>query len=164
MISSDHNIAADQEAAPTGDGSDSAAGRARAGQLLRRAFHLVREKSAIRLKALDVTMRQSAALQSLARLGELSQAELGEAIGMEPANVHGLVDRLKKKGLINATRDPLNSKRMRVRLTASGKAMIPPLQDVSQQAETDVLSCLTPEEGQLFIELLRKILACAGKS
>ncbi len=164
MIFNDHDIAPDAQPVPPGDGSASAAGSARAGQLLRRAFHLAHEKSAIRLKTLDVTLRQSAALQSLARLGELSQAELGEAIGMEPANVHGLVGRLKKKGLIDAARDPSNFKRMRIRLTTSGKAMILPLEDVAQQAEAEILACLTPEESQLFMALLRKMLAGAGKT
>ena len=57
----------------------------------------------------DPVAIDTAALQAIARHGELSQAGLGHAIGMEPANVHGLVARLQKKGLISATRPQVRS-------------------------------------------------------
>jgi len=131
---------------------------ARVGHLLRRAYHRAREQSQIRLRDLDITVRQSAALQSIAHHGTLSQAEIGEAIGMEPANVHGLVDRLKKKGLITAARDPANPKRMRVRLTMSGQTLIANLQQVAIDAERDALEKLSPAEQEQLVTLLRKML------
>lgn len=131
---------------------------ARVGHLLRRAYHMARERSQVRLREIDLTVRQSAALQSIAHHGTMSQAEIGEAIGMEPANVHGLVDRLKKKGLIAVTRDPENSRRMRVRLTKSGVALIEQLQVVAIEAEREALEKLTPREQEHFVALLRKML------
>lgn len=132
---------------------------ARVGHLLRRAYHQAREYSQIRLREFDLTVRQSAALQSIAHHGALSQAEIGEAIGMEPANVHGLVDRLKKKGLIAVARDPANPRRLRVRLTRAGSALIDRLRDVAIAAEREALAKLTPREQEQFLSLLRKMLA-----
>ncbi len=131
---------------------------ARVGHLLRRAYHLARECSQVRLREIDLTVRQSAAIQSIAHHGTLSQAEIGEAIGMEPANVHGLVDRLKKKGLIAAARDPTNSRRMRVKLTKAGSALIEQLQQVAVDAEREALEKLSPREQEHFVALLRKML------
>ena len=141
------------------DGITPLAREARAGHLLRRAYHLAREKASARLKELDVTPRQAAALQTLSMRAILSQAELGAAIGMEPANVHGLVKRLKKKGLVKAERDPANPKRMRVQLTKPGDGMIEALQNVALRAEHEALANLSAAEQEQFVTLLRKMLA-----
>lgn len=159
VMNSEGKLVESAQTASGRDGVEPLAREARAGHLLRRAYHLAREQSQIRLKDHDITVRQSAALQSIAHHGTLSQAEIGEAIGMEPANVHGLVDRLKKKGLISAARDPANPKRMRVRLTKAGNAMIEALQIVAIEAEHDALSKLTAAEQEQFVALLRKMLA-----
>ena len=132
---------------------------ARAGHLLRRAYHLARERSQLRLNMLDITVRQAAALQALAAHPSLSQAEIGQAISMEPANVHGLIDRLKKKDLVHAVRDPANPKRMRVSLTTTGAAMIATLQSIALEAEQDALAKLSVRESEQFVALLRKILS-----
>lgn len=134
------------------------ASEARAGHLLRRAYHKAREQAAILLRDLDVTPRQSAALQVIAMNGPLSQAEIGASIGMEPANVHGLVDRLKKKGLIGAARDPSNPRRMRVEITEAGAAMIRQLEGIARQGEDQALEALTPQERETLVLLLRKML------
>lgn len=140
-------------------GVEDLAHEARVGHLLRRAYHLAREQSQIRLKQLDITVRQSAALQALARHVALSQAEIGAAIGMEPANVHGLIDRLKRKGLIVAARDPANPRRMRVRLTEAGSGMIGELQKIALAAERDALAPLDSSEREQLVALLRKVVA-----
>lgn len=144
--------------APASADIEPLAREARVGHLLRRAYHLARERSQVRLREIDLTVRQSAALQSIDHHGALSQAEIGEAIGMEPANVHGLVDRMKKKGLIAVARDPANSRRMRVKLTKAGSALIAQLQQVAIDAEREALEKLSPREQEQFVALLRKML------
>ncbi|MGE3247823.1 MAG: MarR family winged helix-turn-helix transcriptional regulator [Beijerinckiaceae bacterium] len=131
---------------------------ARAGHLLRRAYHMAREQARTLLRDLDVTPRQSAALQAISNRGSLSQQDIGEAIGMEPANVHGLVDRLKKKQLIVAARDPANPRRMRVRLTAAGEAMIAELEAIAHRGEETALAKLSEAERAQLVGLLRKLV------
>lgn len=132
---------------------------ARVGHLLRRAYHQAREHSARLLDALDITPRQSAALQAIAANGTLSQAEIGESIGMEPANVHGLVERLGKKGLIASERDPANKRRSRIRLTAQGEMLTAGLDAIAAEAETRALARLSAAERRQLLGLLRKLVA-----
>lgn len=147
----------------TADGGKSGpaelAREARVGHLLRRGYHLAREQSARLLDDLDITPRQSAALQAIAANGMLSQAEIGESIGMEPANVHGLMDRLAKKGLVASERDPVNRRRARVRLTPEGARIAAGLETIAFQAEELTLARLSPDERHQLIGLLRKLVA-----
>lgn len=132
---------------------------ARVGHLLRRAYYMAREQSSAAQRELDLTPRQGAAILSLSYNVSMSQAELGEAIGMEPANVHGLVDRLKKKDLINAVRDPDNPRRMRVSLSEKGKDLVQPVSDSALHSEEMTLAKLSERERVQLVELLRKLVA-----
>ena len=71
----------------------------RVGHLLRRAFQAAQENSARGFADLGLTPRQAAAVWQIHLGGSLSQRELGEAIGMDAPNVHGLVLRLIKARL-----------------------------------------------------------------
>lgn len=139
------------------DGMDIAA-HAPVGHLLRRAYQQAFENSSRALEALDLTPRQGVALDEIRRHGTLSQAEIGEAIGMEPANVHGLVNRLKKKGFITAKRDPANPRRMRVQLTANGERIADGITTLLRDAEATTLGALGARESQTLITLLRKLV------
>ncbi|HEV2573858.1 MAG TPA: MarR family transcriptional regulator [Beijerinckiaceae bacterium] len=129
------------------------------GHLLRRVYHKARETSAYLYRDFDVTPQQAAALFSIRRRGSLSQAEIGEAIAMEPANVHGLVARLKAKQLIEAERDPADPRRMRIHLTKEGEHVVATLADAAKLSEETTLSPLSTTERGTLMRLLRKMLA-----
>ena len=129
------------------------------GHLLRRVYHKARETSAYLYRDFDVTPQQAAALFSIRRRGSLSQAEIGEAIAMEPANVHGLVARLKAKQLIEAERDPADPRRMRIHLTKEGEHVVTTLADAAKLSEETTLSPLSTTERGTLMRLLRKMLA-----
>ncbi|MDB5571588.1 MAG: putative Transcription factor, MarR family [Hyphomicrobiales bacterium] len=131
---------------------------ARVGHLLRRAYHKARENSARRLAVHDLTPRQAAAMWELRRAGSLSQAELGAAIGMEPANVHGLVERLRKKALVLSQRDGADPRRLRIGLTEAGAAIAAGLAQTARDAEREALARLSGAEQDTLVELLRKML------
>ena len=76
------------------------------------AFHLrLAERqgvSAIEEKALDL----------LERDGPLTAGELGEHIGLAPASITGLVDRLERKGLARRARSPRDGRRVLLEVNA----------------------------------------------
>ncbi|MFM9967752.1 MAG: MarR family winged helix-turn-helix transcriptional regulator [Burkholderiales bacterium] len=147
------------ERGKTGIDPSDAAAPPPVGHLLRRAYHAARENSTQLLAQFDLTPRQANALSEIRRRGSISQAEIGEAIGMEPANVTGLIARLKKKHLIAAERDPLNSRRMQVHLTESGAKIAGELVRITRRTETMTLRALSEEESAQLIRLLQKLLA-----
>jgi DNA-binding MarR family transcriptional regulator len=109
------------------------------------------------LKDLDITPMQAAAVMTLHRRGPLSQAELGRAIGMEPANVHGLVARLKKQLLIGVTSHPTDQRQVRVGLSPQGERCALLLAQLSAQSAAQTLDPLAPEEREKLMELLARI-------
>jgi DNA-binding MarR family transcriptional regulator len=143
----------------TGSTEPDFAPHAPVGHLLRRVYHKARETSADLYREFEVTPQQAAALFSIRRRASLSQAEIGEAIATEPANVHGLIARLKAKKLIEAERDPADPRRMRIRLSKIGEDVTAALSDSAKLSEETTLSALSPAERAALVRLLRKMLA-----
>ena len=127
-------------------------------QLLRRAYYFGREKALQNLSGIGVTERQAAALRAIAKSGPMTQTKLGAAIGMEPANVHGLIERLREKDLVSAERDPTNSKQKQVSLTRKGRLLVSKLLQAIEKAELEFFAKLTPQEQGQFLQLLAKIV------
>ena len=128
----------------------------RVGHLLRRAYYRAKNNTNRLLKGLGVTPMQAAALMTLHR-AELSQADLGRAIGMEPANVHGLVARLKKLELIDVEAHPTDQRQVRVALSGRGRRSAVKLAHLSAQSAEETLSLLAPAERETLMELLSRI-------
>jgi DNA-binding MarR family transcriptional regulator len=124
--------------------------------LLRRAYYRAKNTTNRLLKGLGVTPMQAATLMTLHQ-GALSQADLGRAIGMEPANVHGLVARLKKRELISIEAHPTDQRQVRVALSESGERCAVKLAQLSAQSAEETLSRLGPDEREKLMELLGRI-------
>jgi len=124
--------------------------------LLRRAYYRAKNNTNRLLKGLGVTPMQAATIMTLHR-GARSQADLGRAIGMEPANVHGLVARLKKQGLIDVESHPTDQRQVSVALSEAGERSAAKLAVLSAQAATATLECLAPDERETLMELLSRI-------
>jgi DNA-binding MarR family transcriptional regulator len=129
----------------------------RVGHLLRRAYHRAKANTTLRLRELGITPMQAATVMTLHRRGPLSQADLGRAIGMEPANVHGLVARLRKQQLIDVEAHPTDQRQVRVALSADGERHAGTIAELSLQSATETLAPLTPAEREQFMELLGRI-------
>jgi DNA-binding MarR family transcriptional regulator len=100
---------------------------------------------------------QAATIMTLHRQGPLSQADLGRAIGMEPANVHGLVARLKKQSMIEVDPHPTDQRQLRVALSAEGERQAGLIAELSLQSATETLQPLTPAERDHLMALLGRI-------
>jgi DNA-binding MarR family transcriptional regulator len=125
--------------------------------LLRRAYHRAKGNTTRLLKDLGITPMQAATVMTLHRRGPLSQADLGRAIGMEPANVHGLVARLRKQLLIDVEPHPTDQRQVRVTLSPLGERQAGTIAELSLQSATDTLAPLTPAERDQLMELLGRI-------
>jgi DNA-binding MarR family transcriptional regulator len=125
--------------------------------LLRRAYHRAKGNTTRLLKELGITPMLAARVLTLHRRGPLSQADLGRAIGMEPANVHGLVARLKKQNLIGVEPHPTDQRQVRVALSAQGDRQAGAIAQLSAQSAMETLAPLLPAERDHFMELLGRI-------
>lgn len=125
--------------------------------MLRRAYYRAKSNTTRMLKGLRITPMQAATIMTLHQQGSLSQADLGRAIGMEPANVHGLVERLKKRSLISVEAHPTDQRQVRVALSVEGERHAAEIARVSGLSAEETLEPLTPAERDHFMKLLGRI-------
>lgn len=128
------------------------------GHLLRRVFHKARGRMQKKIAETGLSPMQTAAMTSLRKLGPTSQNKLGRRIGMEPGNVHGLVDRLLKKGMITSKFVDEGPGLHILDLTDEGQKIVDMVIPLGAEANKETLAPLSPEEQEQFMDYLRRLL------
>lgn len=128
------------------------------GHLLRRVFHKARNRMQKKIADTGLSPMQTSAMTCLRKKGPTSQNKLGRRIGMEPGNVHGLVERLLKKGMITSNYVDEGPGLHILDLTEEGRAIVDKVIPLGQEANKETLAPLTPKEQEKFIEYLRRLL------
>ena len=117
-----------------------------------------RHASIFQAHSLDgLTPRQFSALIRIAEVGACSQNHLGRLTSMDVATIKGVVDRLKRKGLVALEPDKTDKRRTIIRLTEAAAAMIDGLHAVGHRISEETLRPLSPSEQATLVRLLRKI-------
>ena len=106
----------------------------------------------------EVTTTQFAALAKLAELGPLSQNHLGRVTAMDAATIKGVVDRLRRQGLIETTDDPDDRRRLTVALSAAGLRLIDRVRPVAHDITARTLAPLSPDEQDALQALLLRLI------
>lgn len=105
----------------------------------------------------EVTTTQFAALAKLAELGPLSQNHLGRETAMDAATIKGVVDRLRREGLVATTDDPDDRRRLTVALSDRGAALFARLAPVALDISAETLAPLDPAERDQLLLLLSRL-------
>jgi DNA-binding MarR family transcriptional regulator len=103
------------------------------------------------------TPTQWAALAKLYETGPASQNNLGRATAMDVATIKGVVDRLKKRGLIGTKADPADARRRLVGLTAEGEAFVEARTGAAFAISVETLRPLGESERATLLALLQKM-------
>ncbi len=103
------------------------------------------------------TPTQFAAMAKLAAGEEISQNLLGRMTAMDPATIKGVIARLEERGLVERLPDPDDQRRVRVRLTAEGRAAMPALLDKAKAISAATLAPLSREEAERLLALLARL-------
>jgi DNA-binding MarR family transcriptional regulator len=106
----------------------------------------------------DFTPTQFAAMAKLYETGPLSQNELGRQASMDAATIKGVIDRLRKRGLISTQRDNRDQRRIYLDLSPEGRNQY--LERVSKAAEITrrTVSELDDSEHHQLTNLLKKLV------
>jgi DNA-binding MarR family transcriptional regulator len=105
----------------------------------------------------DLTPPQFAALAKLYEDGEASQNQLGQMIAMDAATVKGVIDRLRRRGLVQIAEHKADRRRLLVSLTAKGRRTIEELLPAAHRITEETLAPLTAREAATLLRLLAKI-------
>lgn len=105
----------------------------------------------------DVTTTQFAAMVKLKEAGVVSQNHLGRLVAMDAATTKGVIDRLRKKGLVESTPSTSDLRRLDVTLSAEGAAAVSSLIPVARKISAQTTQNLTPRELAQLLALLQKL-------
>lgn len=98
---------------------------------------------------------QDSILSLISQHPGMTQKELGEHLGIQPASVSELLAKLERKGLVIREKDERDRRSIRVRLTEDGTI----LSNVPVDKNADPFQVLSPEEQDQLQFLLQKLLA-----
>jgi DNA-binding MarR family transcriptional regulator len=118
---------------------------ARAEQLARAAFPHGRD------------MRDLAVLSVLAE-GSLSQARLGDLVGVNRTVMITVVGRLEEAGLVLRERDPADRRRYALAITPDGRTLLAAMQTAARQADSALMAPLSAAQRQWLVDALLQLL------
>ncbi|MHC0053780.1 MarR family winged helix-turn-helix transcriptional regulator [Actibacterium sp. D379-3] len=104
-----------------------------------------------------LTSTQFAALAKLCHLGPTSQNALGRQTAMDAATIKGVVDRLRRKGLVCSEPDPDDLRRIIVMPTQAGRDLFETYREAAHEVTRETLAPLTVKERATFLALLLKL-------
>jgi len=105
----------------------------------------------------DLTSTQFATLAKLCELGPISQNALGRHTAMDAATIKGVVDRLRKKGLVASEPDPDDQRRIIVMPTDTGRDAFRSFCEPAHAVTDKTLAPLSAEERIVFLQSLEKL-------
>ncbi|MEU6573457.1 MarR family winged helix-turn-helix transcriptional regulator [Streptomyces sp. NPDC046805] len=104
-----------------------------------------------------LTLVQSTVLWELKHESPLDQQTLGHRTGLDKSTCGYLVDRLCKRGLLDAGIDPTNRRRKLITLTPEGRDLVEKTAPAAVRVNEEGLAGLSPEERTQLAHLLRRV-------
>jgi DNA-binding MarR family transcriptional regulator len=116
------------------------------GYWLRCLSNLVHEGFAARVQAHDVSVAQWVVLRCLFDVEDTSLHELARTVGVDGGALSRMVERLVRKGLIVRETDPGDRRAVRLRLTETGRALVPVLASAADENDRAFFGVLPERE------------------
>jgi DNA-binding MarR family transcriptional regulator len=115
-------------------------------ELRRRTNRIIRDRALDSWVKLSLTTPQLKSLLYVTRHGKVNLSGLASGIGVTPANVTGIVDRLVQQGLLTRTSDSDDRRVLWLGVTDKGKALVEDLREGGVHEMHNILENLTEEE------------------
>jgi DNA-binding MarR family transcriptional regulator len=107
----------------------------------------------------NLTPPQFSTLAKLREVGPCSQNHLGRLVHYDSATITGVVNRLRKHGLIKSYEDPLDRRRHAVDLTDKGRRIADEAIVAISQISSETFAPLSATERRTLVQLLNKVIA-----
>lgn len=109
------------------------------------------------IRPLGLGAQEYRVLEQLQVLGEASQAELADALGIDRSNLAAIVADLCDRGLADRTRHEVDRRRYVLRLSRAGERLLRRAEGAIAGVEDDLLAPLEHEERERLYALLRRL-------
>ncbi|MGA7843602.1 MAG: MarR family transcriptional regulator [Dehalococcoidales bacterium] len=104
---------------------------------------------------LHLGIGQLKALFFISNRGSTTAGKLAATLGITPANVTGIIDRLLEKNLIMRTRDLTNRRVFLLRTTPDGDELVDELRQKRKERITELFNRLTTEDAKIVKQFLQ---------
>ena len=129
------------------------------GYLIANACHMHRKKAGEFLAPLNLHVGQEMLLLQLWNNDGLMQSELVQLMGVEPATVSRIIDRMASSGWVERRKDSEDRRVSRVYLTPDGCALQQPVRAAWQRLEEISMANFSIEERVLFRRFLAQLVS-----
>ncbi|MEY2516756.1 MAG: hypothetical protein QOJ89_4114 [bacterium] len=109
------------------------------------------------MRPLGLGAQQYLLMNQLWALGETSQAELADALAIDPSNLAAIAADLAGRELVERSRDDVDRRRYVLRLTRAGEQLLQRAEGAMTAAESDLLAPLDEEQREQLYALLRRL-------
>lgn len=106
---------------------------------------------------LGLGAQQFLVLKQLQLLGQPSQTELADALGIDRSNFAATIADLCDRGLVERTRDEVDRRRYALHLSRKGEKLLRHTERAIASAERDILAPLEQEQREQLYLLLRRL-------
>lgn len=130
---------------------------------LRRAYLLMHRNADSGFASSGVTADQFVVLSGLAAAGSLTQRELSDWVACDQNTLRAMLLLLEKKKLVERTQHPTDRRARLVALTSEGETLQQELWEQSEAFRQNLVAILGPDDTQVLLESLRRIVAALSK-
>jgi DNA-binding MarR family transcriptional regulator len=109
------------------------------------------------MRPLGLGAQQFLVLKQLQVLGQTSQAELADALAIDPSNLAAIAADLCDRDLVARTRHEVDRRRYVLRLSPTGEQLLTRTEGAIAAAEADLLAPLDHEQREQLYTLLRRL-------
>lgn len=117
----------------------------------------------VRFRMLGLTQARWAALYELSRLGEATQIDLANALGVEAPTVVRIVDWMERAGMVERRKDPDDRRAHVLRLTPKAQPVVQDMKQIAAETRREFLRDVSVDELGTAIAVLERIAARLDK-
>lgn len=133
------------------------------GYRLKIVQHLLRQRLEAELAGTGISAAQNAVLVAVSANPRISNASLARAAFVTPQSMQGMLVTLERDGYIVRTPHPKHGRIIMTELTEKGRTAVGCGVVAADAVERLLLSRLTPEEAELFKDLLQRCADALGE-
>jgi DNA-binding MarR family transcriptional regulator len=132
------------------------------GYLISRLGFYAAKRFGERLATVGLTPRLWGAMNMLDHEGDVSQQQLGRAIGMDPSSMVSTIDELEAKGWVERRRHPTDRRAYALHITDAGRETLTRARRLAGGAQNELLAPLDDTERAQLHDLLLRLAAATG--
>lgn len=126
--------------------------------LLHRAAQRMRGATGEQAEKYGVQLRDYIVLSSLHKTPNLTQVELGKALGLDKTTLMSQLDRLERMGLVVRRNDPRDRRARIPEITEAGNALRAKVADACDDVEAAAVSSFSRDQVEVFRRMLFDII------